>query len=234
MLQNLHQLYRRKLGAADGDIGHVKDFAYEEGSWMVRYLIAATGCWLPSRQVLLTPQAFGLRPFGVSPDQPDVLRVSLNRKKIADGPFIAAGRAITREDEEAYYEYHGLQVYWRPSDAKGAPAFPARPPASAAGEDARTSGPRLRSTRALTGYQLRATDGLIGSVRDLRVDDKTWEIVEFVVEIGRWFAGKKIAIRPGVIERIDHADSTIRVHLSLRDIRHTMRNDVAQIGAGYR
>lgn len=239
MLQNLNQLYGRKIGAADGDVGRVKDFYFEESSWTVRYLLADTRNWLPRRQILFTPQAFGLRPFGFSPKEPEVLRVSLNRKKIEDGPFIATGRAITRDDEEAYYEHHGLQVYWRPSDAKGAPAFPARPAAGATDlatvqEGAAETRAALHRASTLLGYHLRASDGVIGSVRELRVNDRTWEIVEIVVEIGRWFAGKKIAIRPGSIERIDHADSCIRVNLSTRDIRGTMRNDVAQVGAGFR
>ncbi|MBC8011718.1 MAG: hypothetical protein H7067_16660 [Burkholderiales bacterium] len=217
----------------------MKDFVYDEQSWMVRYMVSDTGGWLRGRQILLTPHAFGLRPFGVSPNQPEVLRVSINRKKIEDGPFIATKHAITREDEEAYYDYYGLQVYWRPSDTKGAPAFPARLHVSAsepvtADSAASASGAHLHGTRALTGYQLRASDGLIGSVQDLRVDDKTWAIVEIVVEIGRWFASKKIVIRTGSIERIDHAESTIRVNLSLRDIRRTMRNDVASVGGGRR
>ena len=59
MLQSIKQLHGNKLGASDGDIGHVKDFYFDDQSWVVRYLVADTGSWLPGRQVLLSPHAFG-------------------------------------------------------------------------------------------------------------------------------------------------------------------------------
>jgi len=46
MLRSIKQLYGDKLGASDGDIGHVKDFYFDDQSWVVRYLVAdtETGC----------------------------------------------------------------------------------------------------------------------------------------------------------------------------------------------
>jgi hypothetical protein len=59
MLQSIKQLYGNKLGASDGDIGHVKDFYFDDQNWAVRYVVADTGSWLPGRQVLISPHAFG-------------------------------------------------------------------------------------------------------------------------------------------------------------------------------
>jgi hypothetical protein len=68
MLQSIKQLYGNKLGASDGDIGHVKDFYFDDQNWAVRYLVADTGSWLPGRQVLLSPHAFGsLHQAGKAP-----------------------------------------------------------------------------------------------------------------------------------------------------------------------
>ena len=52
MLQSIKQLYGNKLGASDGEIGHVKDFYFDDQNWVVRYLVADTGSWLAGRQVL--------------------------------------------------------------------------------------------------------------------------------------------------------------------------------------
>ena len=83
MLQDLRKLIGCKIGANDGDIGHVKDFYFDDHSWNVRYLVADTENWLPNRKrVLLAPPAFGLRAFGKNPEEPHTLRVTLNRKKI--------------------------------------------------------------------------------------------------------------------------------------------------------
>ena len=59
MLQSIKQLYGEKLGASDGEIGHVKDFYLDDRNWAVRYLVADTGTWLPGRRVLLSPHAIG-------------------------------------------------------------------------------------------------------------------------------------------------------------------------------
>jgi hypothetical protein len=230
MLQNLKPLYGRKLGAADGDVGRVKDFYLDDRSWVVRYLEADADSWLPSRRLLFTLQAFGFRSFGISPDEPAVLRVGLNRKKVEDSPFIEGAGAPTREDEEAYYAYYGLQAYWRPANVKGAPAFPARVLPS--GRVGMPEASHLHPTKAMTGYQVCATDGPVGRVLDLRIDKKTWGLMEIVVETGAWYASKKIVICPASVARIDHAVHGIFVNLARRDIRHTMRNDVAVSGAG--
>jgi len=58
MLQSLKQLNGNKLAALDGDLGHVKDFYFDDRTWAVRYVVADTGNWLPGRMVLLSPKAF--------------------------------------------------------------------------------------------------------------------------------------------------------------------------------
>src|SRR5204862_501986 len=56
MLRSLRQLYGKKLGASDGDIGHVKDFYFNDQQWAIRYVVADTGSWLSGRLVLISPQ----------------------------------------------------------------------------------------------------------------------------------------------------------------------------------
>jgi hypothetical protein len=43
MLQSIKQLYGDKLGASDGDIGHVKDFYFDDKHWAIHYVVADTG-----------------------------------------------------------------------------------------------------------------------------------------------------------------------------------------------
>ncbi len=58
MLRSLGQLYGKKLGASDGDIGHVKDFYFNDQQWAIRYVVADTGSWQSGRLVLISPHAF--------------------------------------------------------------------------------------------------------------------------------------------------------------------------------
>lgn len=39
MLQSIKQLFGNKLGTADGEIGHVKDFYFDDKSWAICYVV---------------------------------------------------------------------------------------------------------------------------------------------------------------------------------------------------
>jgi hypothetical protein len=81
----------------------------------------------------------------------------------------------------------------------------------------------------VTGYQIQATDGPIGSVSSFMVNAGNWAIRELVVETGHWYSGKKMLILPKNIERISYDDSTVFVKLTKADIQQTSTNDVAQV-----
>lgn len=235
MLQDITQLYGRKLGAADGDIGQVQDFYFDDKSWVIRYLVADTGGWLTGRQVLLSPHAFVNRAFGRSDADADALHVNLTRKQIEDSPSIETHRPVSRQHEAEYYQYYGWPAYWQVEGMWSAIDVPVAtpPPASAPhhGHNQRDD-LHLRSMKAVAGYHLHALDGQIGTVRSFLVDGKTWAIRELVVEAGHWYAGKTIFLRPKDISRISYEDSAVFVNLTLNDLRQTAANHVAHAGTG--
>ena len=107
MLQNIKQLYGDKLAAVDGEIGHVKDFYFDDESWAIRYLVVDTGSWLTGRLVLLTPHAFGKL------DQSEkMLHIKLRKKQIEDSPSIESHKPVSRQFEIEYYGYYGWPPYW--------------------------------------------------------------------------------------------------------------------------
>src|SRR5579862_8544182 len=108
MIQSIKQLYGAKLGAVDGEIGHVKDFYFDDQNWAVRYLVADTGSWLPGRQVLLSPHALGRLGPGEK-----VLHVNLTRNQIEKSPSIESHKPVSRQHEEDYYQYYGWPYYWQ-------------------------------------------------------------------------------------------------------------------------
>jgi len=219
MLRNTKKLYGYKLAALDGDIGHVKDFYFDDKTWVVRYLVADTGTWLPERLVLLSPHAFG--HF----DEVDgkALPVNLTRKQIEDSPSIESHHPVSRQYEADYYRYYGWPAYWSGGGMWGGGAFPVVTLPVPEGSD----GPRyqhredkhLQSARAVTGYQLQTTDGPIGQVSGFLIDDKSWAIHQLIAETGHWYSGKEILIAPGKVERISYEDSQVFVNLTKAEIR---------------
>lgn len=228
MLLNIKELYGSKLAAFDGDIGHVKDFYFDDENWVIRYLVADTGSWLTGRLVLLTPHAFGKL------DQTEkTLHVKLHKKKIQDSPSIDSHKPVSRQYEIEYFGYYGWPAYWNGDAMWGISGYPiALPPSKEEKKESQKYKHRddkhLRSTHAVTGYNIETVDGTIGNVCGFLVDDKSWAILELVVETGHWYAGKEILISPTKINRISYEESKVFVNLTKEDIKQTADNDVSR------
>ena len=228
MLRSIEQLYGRKLHASDGEIGHVKDFYFDDQKWVVRYVVVDTGSWLLDRLVLIAPHAFGRldqnRAF---------LLVNLTRQQIENSPPIEAHKPVSRQYEEEYYRYYGWPSYWMGEGIWGLNAFPmvspapspvplvSPPPSPVRSEVAEESGsgftgnnPHLRSAHAVIGCHLQTREETIGHVTDFMMDDKSWAICHLVVGTGTWFSGKEIVILPNHVYRILYADSKVFVSLT--------------------
>ncbi len=204
MLQSLKQLYGDKLGAAEGEIGQVKDFYFDDQSWTIRYIVADTGTWLSGRQVLLSPRAFGhFHEAG------KVLDVNLTRKQIEGSPSINLHKPVSRQYEEEYHRYYNWPFYWESPLPDGIIAPP------------RESDTHLRSAQAVTGYHIQASDGIFGHVSDFMMDAKNWAIRQLIVKTGHRFSGKEVEIPVSQVERISYDESAVIVNLTTAAVENS-------------
>jgi len=236
MLQSIKELYGDKLGASDGEIGQVKDFYFDDQNWAVRYLVADTGSWLPGRQVLISPHAFG------SLDQVGkALRVSLTRKQIEDSPTIDSHKPVSRQYEEEYYRYYGWPYYWQGGGLWGMSGFPiletpAKPfpgePATTSYRPSERGDAHLRSAQAVNGYHLQASDGTTGHVCDFMMDTQSWAIRELVIKIGHRFSGKEVRIPTRAVDRISWDESKVFVNMTREAVEQSPAHHVSPFIAG--
>lgn len=77
-----------------------------------------------------------------------------------------------------------------------------------------SSDSHLRSTEAVTGYHVEATDGETGHVDGFVVDDAAWAIRYIEVATRNWLPGKKVLVSPAWIERVSWKESKVCVALS--------------------
>lgn len=228
MLHNIKELYGNKLAASDGDLGHVKDFYFDDKTWVIRYLVADTGSWMSGRLVLISPHA-----FGTWEQAEKTLHVKLSKHRIESSPSIELHKPVSRQYEVDYYRYYGWPAYWDGSAMWGLGGFPTILPPS---QDEITALQRhqhrddkhLQSTHAVGGYSIQATDGEIGTVSSFMVDAKSWAIRDFVVDAGHWYSGKEILIASGTVERISYEESKVFVNLTKADIQRTAENAVVK------
>ena len=80
----------------------------------------------------------------------------------------------------------------------------------------------LRSSAAVTGYDIQASDGSIGHVKDFILDDESWAIRYLLVDTRNWWAGgQKVLVATRWIANIDWAGSTVHVELTREQIRNS-------------
>jgi len=242
MLRNLKDLENYKIGATDGEIGHVKDFYFEDDAWVLRYFVVDTGSWLSSRKVLISP---------ISVHHPDWLArklpVSITREQVRHSPDIDTDQPVSRQNEEQYLGYYGYPYYWGGGGLWGEGLYPyaIAPGFAGYGLDRvererqieeqlrderarhRNDDPHLRSCAAVTGYHLHATDGDIGHVAGFLVDDETWAIRYLVVDTSNWWMGHQVLIAPPWIKGVHWNDKTVAVDLSRAAIQSAPPYDPA-------
>lgn len=209
------------IHATDGNIGKVQDMLFDDREWVFRHAVVDTGQWLPGRTVLLPPDALG------KPDsEAKVLPVSLTKQQVDDSPPLSTDEPVSRRHEAKLYEFYGLEPYWMGGIA-GGEFPPPQPETEETEESAEPAGsiatategdPDLRSCNEVIGYHIQATDGEIGHVSDLIVDDDGWTVRYLAVDTRNWMPGREVLIAVDWIEKVSWEDSKVFVDLPLKEI----------------
>jgi len=200
-----------KLDSLDGEIGKAKDFYFNDRNWTIHYLVADTGTWLTGRQVLISPSALG----AVNQEDQNIA-IELTKKQIEDSPPLESDKPVSRQYEASYFGYEGSTSSWdEPNRMEPDPNSEegnVNPEGSL--HDKEEWDPNLRSTNAVMGHHVQASDDEIGHVEDFIIDDQTWAIRYLVINTRNWLPGKKILVSPQWIERISWTEAKVFVHLS--------------------
>jgi len=232
MLRTLKVVLNYALRATDKDLGSVKDFYFDDHAWLIRYLIADTGNWLPGRQVLIGTEALG------QPDwNEEVFPIHLSAEQIEQSTDIQSDSPVSLQQEEKLRSYFSWQRYWgeKPfiQPAAGAtfglvgvtPAPEVLPPNVEASFQVPTGDPHLRSVGEVCEYSIHARDGDIGHVDDFVMDDTSWKLHYMIVNTGNWLPGKKVLISPEWIQRVNWADQTVDLDLTQEEVKNSPEFD---------
>ncbi len=243
MLRNTNDLQGYAIRATDGLIGHLKDFYFDDQKWVIRYLIVDTGTWLSSREVLVSPMAIGQPNWG-----DEVIPASMTKEQIKNSPDIDTNKPVSRQHEMEYLNYYSYPYYWGGSglwggemgpnmimpgyEGRHAGPHPLRTPEETAQEHAQAlahedDDPHLRSCKSVVGHTIHATDGDIGHVQGMLVDDETWALRYLVVDTSNWWLGHKVLIVPQWVQDISWTDSKVSVNLSRQAIQDAPAYDSA-------
>lgn len=237
MLKTFDEITGYTLGASDGEVGQVHDLFFDDEDWVVRYLVVQTGSWLNSRKVLISPYS-----LGEADGAHQTLQVHLNQEQVRNSPEVDTDMPVSRQHEMAYADYYRYPYYWEGSGYWGdglyfptlmAPDFPGGgpmgrvqatvPPDYLRAEASRhaSDDPHLRSCRAVVGYGVHATDGAVGTITNMLVDEATWAIRYVVIETGHWWKGHKVLVPPQWITSVSWLEQQVHIHLGQETIRNS-------------
>ena len=213
MLRAATALRRMTIHAADGELGTVTEFYFDDTAWTVRYLVVRTGSWLEDREVLLTPTVIEACDW----DHHEI-RVSLTTDQVRHSPDVSTDRPVSRRQEIEYLRHYDQPPYWMLGTDVGSAAVALDAAMRTAAVEAEAAGAEppthLRSSHEVTGYRLAAEDGTIGHVRDFLINDATWRVHYLVVDTGRWWRDQRVVFAPEWVERVSWGGHCLHVRLT--------------------
>lgn len=232
MERNIKSLTGYTIGATDGEIGNVDEFYFDDKDWIIRYLVVKTGSWLFGRKVLIAPQAvqkidWELKRF----------LVNLTKEQVQNSPEIDTDKPVSRQQELELYEHYAWQRYGGNGFYAGGvwavlPTAPVYDETIVNGDNnadnPNADNMHLRSSAVVTGYNIHATDGDIGHVNDFIIDDKTWQILHFVIDTHNWIGGKKVLVDVKNITDIQWDNSKIILDISVEAVKDCRLFDESQ------
>jgi hypothetical protein len=241
MLRSCNRILGYAIHASDGDIGSLHDLYFDDQSTAIRYLVVDTGNWLPGRRVLLAPAAIG----GVDAEREEII-TGLTRQQVEDSPGTDADQPVSRQHEMALHTHYGWDPYWTMPPLTGtlAPYWGAAIRPAPSGSEQRLAeemaarerdqaDPHLHSASEVQGYYVAATDGEIGHVEDLLIDDRDWNVNLIGIDTRNWLPGRKVVISPGWLRGIDWPNRQIEVDLSRDQIRESPEYDPHAVDQRY-
>ena len=215
MERTIDNLVGCRLVANDGEVGKVEDVYFDDESWTVRYLVLRTDDWLSGRKVLIAPLAL-LEDGGM----PGVFRVNLTQDQIRHSPDIDTEKPVSRQQEIELYGHYSWKGYWEsgfyaqgvgeikevshiPQNVKGRPAVDLH----------------LRATSYVTGFHVHGTDGELGHICNFVIDDRTWKVLNLVVDTGHLPGGNKVLVAVDHIMQMRWNDSEVYLNETKADIK---------------
>jgi hypothetical protein len=85
----------------------------------------------------------------------------------------------------------------------------------------------LRSSTAVIGHHIEASDGEIGHVQDLLVDDHTWAIRYLTVDTSNWWGGQQVLVAPDWITGVSWSEAKVSVGLTRQAVKDAPPYDSA-------
>lgn len=222
---NINSVIDSSLEATDGEIGKITSFYFDDDTWTIRYMVVKTGSWLSGRKVLISTDAISKDSW-----EGRRVRVDLTKEKVGSSPDIDTDKPVSRQQEQELFDHYPLQNYWGNDMYAGGiwgitnPSFSLDDSTIKQPEEAvkpPEGDTHLRSTDIVGSYNIQASDGDIGHIKDFIADDQTWQLCFFVVDTHNWFGGKKVLIPVSDVKEVQWLNSKVIVNITMDAVKNS-------------
>lgn len=230
MKRSLKELISYKLSTKDGSNASIIDFLFDEDAWVLRYLEADFGNFFKDKRVLI-PKVFLEEPDW----EKKHFALDINKDEFNKFPPLEKHMPVSREYETKLRQYFNIDYYWMQANTSNIdvglfPPRPLIPPAKSVKDDDIKS--KLRSFNEVEGYRIKASDGTIGHVEDLIVDDADWQIVYLIVDTKNWLPwSKKVVLSLGWLDEINYPDQQVSINLKVDAIKNAPDYDDLELNS---
>jgi hypothetical protein len=198
------------IEAADGKLGKLVDFLFDDRDWSIKSLVLDAGTWLNSRRVTLPPDLIRHKDWA----DHRLMIHGLTREQVVNSPnvesHLAVGESVNNVGEPTKLEsativdwgLYWIQILdhpWQVSDD-----------------------PHIRNTEEMIRYHLCETDGRVGHLLDFLVDDESWKIRFLEADARNWWPHKRVLVAPSRVEKIDGEKRIVHINLTRHALEHSL------------
>jgi hypothetical protein len=213
-MSSLDILHGYSIHAADGELGTVVSFLFEEHTWKIRFMVVDARLQAGGRRLLIPPAVF-LAPVWEQKRFPlRILRNQVSQCPDIDSDAIAG--PISGEENL----FFGWPVSWGEgfhlsviSGSSLSHAIRFHHPGTLP-----DAGAILYAHRKLIGFTMDTVDGPAGDIVDFIIDENRWEICFLVVDTGTLLPGKKVLVSVDKIKKIMVNEGRVSTVLHGKDI----------------
>ncbi|HEY8559199.1 MAG TPA: PRC-barrel domain-containing protein [Pyrinomonadaceae bacterium] len=237
MLQSVNDLKGFTIFAADGEVGSVEEFYFEDTSLAVRFLVANTGSWLTDKKNLISPLAITHLDR-----EKRSIHVTLTVEQVRQSPGIDKHQPVSRQMEKLVSDYYGNRYYWEKRPDLTAAQLSSANNAAATVKAAVTPPTdmlpapdvHLRSMQEMTSYDIEGQDGKFGELEDFYVETDDWSVCYLGVDTHNFWSGKHVLIATQWLGQINWAQRKVSVDLTSAQIENSPDFDkVTEISREY-
>lgn len=176
MFHHLGTLMGAPVITSDGEKRHVRNFLFDDRSWLIRYLVVDAGTWLAPRQVVLPTSKLDLPDW-----RRKLITARITMAELLSSPDAESVKPVSRQQQLAWNRHFGWpedNPYW---SGPGSTLAPGREFRLQEQDD-----PHLRRTLDLTSYQVWGDDGCLGVLEGFFVEEGSWHIGYLLVRSRDW------------------------------------------------